>query len=89
MVTMQASHACPGSGWVEGRWLCLLSTLSSCLSHASSSLSCPPLFLPSLPLLSPTQSTMTTNISKKRKFIADGVFYAELNEVRAGRGLSR
>lgn len=25
---------------------------------------------------------MTTNISKKRKFIADGVFYAELNEVR-------
>ena len=32
---------------------------------------------------------MTTNISKKRKFIADGVFYAELNEVRAGRGLSR
>jgi hypothetical protein len=32
---------------------------------------------------------MTTNISKKRKFIADGVFYAELNEVRAGRGLRR
>lgn len=27
--------------------------------------------------------TMTTNISKKRKFVADGVFYAELNEVRA------
>ena len=26
---------------------------------------------------------MTTNISKKRKFIADGVFYAELNEVCA------
>jgi hypothetical protein len=25
---------------------------------------------------------MTTNISKKRKFVADGVFYAELNEVR-------
>lgn len=24
---------------------------------------------------------MTTNISKKRKFVADGVFYAELNEV--------
>lgn len=24
----------------------------------------------------------TTNISKKRKFVADGVFYAELNEVR-------
>lgn len=28
---------------------------------------------------------MTTNISKKRKFVADGVFYAELNEVRALR----
>jgi len=28
---------------------------------------------------------MTTNISKKRKFIADGVFYAELNEVSAGK----
>lgn len=24
---------------------------------------------------------MSTNISKKRKFVADGVFYAELNEV--------
>ena len=24
---------------------------------------------------------MTTQISKKRKFVADGVFYAELNEV--------
>ena len=23
----------------------------------------------------------TTNISKKRKFVADGVFYAELNEL--------
>ena len=23
-----------------------------------------------------------TNISKKRKFVADGVFYSELNEVR-------
>ena len=23
----------------------------------------------------------TVNISKKRKFVADGVFYAELNEV--------
>lgn len=26
----------------------------------------------------------TTNISKKRKFVADGVFYAELNEVCVG-----
>jgi hypothetical protein len=25
---------------------------------------------------------MSTNITKKRKFVADGVFYAELNEVR-------
>jgi len=25
---------------------------------------------------------MAANISKKRKFVADGVFYAELNEVR-------
>lgn len=25
----------------------------------------------------------TNNISKKRKFVADGVFYAELNEVSA------
>ena len=24
----------------------------------------------------------STNISKKRKFVADGVFYSELNEVR-------
>jgi len=24
---------------------------------------------------------MSLNISKKRKFVADGVFYAELNEV--------
>ena len=24
---------------------------------------------------------MATNMSKKRKFVADGVFYAELNEV--------
>lgn len=24
---------------------------------------------------------MATNLSKKRKFVADGVFYAELNEV--------
>ena len=24
---------------------------------------------------------MATNVSKKRKFVADGVFYAELNEV--------
>lgn len=27
---------------------------------------------------------MATNMSKKRKFVADGVFYAELNEVRTG-----
>lgn len=26
---------------------------------------------------------MATNMSKKRKFVADGVFYAELNEVSA------
>jgi hypothetical protein len=32
---------------------------------------------------------MTTNISKKRKFVADGVFYAELNEVRLVGWLSR
>ena len=25
---------------------------------------------------------MATNISKKRKFVADGVFYSEINEVR-------
>jgi hypothetical protein len=24
---------------------------------------------------------MATNISKKRKFVADGVFYSEINEV--------
>lgn len=30
----------------------------------------------------------TTNISKKRKFVADGVFYAELNEVRVRGVLS-
>lgn len=29
----------------------------------------------------PPFDTMATNISKKRKFVADGVFYAELNEV--------
>merc|ERR1712216_112281 len=28
-----------------------------------------------------SQSKMTTQISKKRKFVADGVFYAELNEL--------
>merc|ERR1712130_125037 len=28
-----------------------------------------------------TQAKMTTQISKKRKFVADGVFYAELNEM--------
>merc|ERR1711943_30376 len=28
-----------------------------------------------------TQAKMTTQISKKRKFVADGVFYAELNEL--------
>merc|ERR1712216_313507 len=28
-----------------------------------------------------SQSKMTTQISKKRKFVADGVFYAELNEM--------
>merc|ERR1712048_632565 len=28
-----------------------------------------------------TQARMTTQISKKRKFVADGVFYAELNEL--------
>ncbi|RLN56755.1 hypothetical protein BBJ28_00024919, partial [Nothophytophthora sp. Chile5] len=27
------------------------------------------------------QEVMATNISKKRKFVADGVFYAELNEL--------
>lgn len=26
-------------------------------------------------------TAMATNMSKKRKFVADGVFYAELNEV--------
>lgn len=35
-----------------------------------------------------TQRMATTNISKKRKFVADGVFYAELNEVRVRGVLS-
>ena len=29
-----------------------------------------------------TTTMSNTNISKKRKFVADGVFYSELNEVR-------
>jgi hypothetical protein len=29
-----------------------------------------------------------TNISKKRKFVADGVFFAELNEVRGDPNLT-
>ena len=29
-----------------------------------------------------SQPPIKANISKKRKFVADGVFYAELNEVR-------
>ena len=28
----------------------------------------------------PAQAVASTNISKRRKFVADGVFYAELNE---------
>ena len=28
-----------------------------------------------------TSHIMATNISKKRKFVADGVFYSEINEV--------
>lgn len=78
-------------GWRGAGFACcplLLSCLDArIITHAPSPLS----FLPTQlhPLLSHTQSTMTTNISKKRKFIADGVFYAELNEVRAGRGLRR
>lgn len=31
--------------------------------------------------LAHTAVAMATNMSKKRKFVADGVFYAELNEV--------
>merc|ERR1712183_1049751 len=31
--------------------------------------------------LLPTQSMASQNVSKKRKFVADGVFYAELNEL--------
>lgn len=32
---------------------------------------------------------MATNMSKKRKFVADGVFYAELNEVSLSHPRSR
>lgn len=72
---------------MEGCRLCLLTTsFAFVFSHASSSLIAP--FFPLPTHTNPTQSTMTTNISKKRKFIADGVFYAELNEVRAREGLA-
>ncbi|KAK6147644.1 hypothetical protein DH2020_018556 [Rehmannia glutinosa] len=33
------------------------------------------------PLLTPANAKMATQMSKKRKFVADGVFFAELNEV--------
>jgi len=87
-----ASHICLRTAGVEDAGLACRLPLLPCLSDASSSLIALPFFpspTPIPPFLSPTQSIMTTNISKKRKFIADGVFYAELNEVRAGRGLRR
>ena len=39
--------------------------------------------IPTLLAVAFHSTTMSnTNISKKRKFVADGVFYSELNEVR-------
>lgn len=40
-------------------------------------------YIYTIPIPDPTHRMAATNISKKRKFVADGVFYAELNEVRA------
>lgn len=37
----------------------------------------------------PLGTAMATNMSKKRKFVADGVFYAELNEVSRFASLAK